>query len=227
MKSIESEPLLRKTFNAGLCLYSKTTIGQRKTVCAAKYWQQREEILLLRAHICHFTFQFHLDFFCLRFSSLLSVAWSSSGFTLECCFDASHLLFSVDGVKCVLYCDLKKRKTSSIARIRTTCYTSPKSLFRILTENAAFKAFSLLLLGPEPAEAETDDEYDDKLFADPIGPAAFKEKINILHVRSLWYKLHHALLIIMAIEKHKTHFFWLMWSLYSILLPLKMSDNLI
>ncbi len=48
----------------------------------------------------------------------------------------------------------------------------------ILTENAAFNAFSLLLLGPEPAEADTVDEYDDKLFADPIGPAVEPLKRN-------------------------------------------------
>lgn len=40
-----------------------------------------------------------------------------------------------------------------------------------LTENAAFNAFNLLLLGPDPAEADTVDEYDDKFLADPIGPA--------------------------------------------------------
>ena len=48
----------------------------------------------------------------------------------------------------------------------------------ILTENAAFNAFSRLLLGPEPAEADTDDEYDDKLFAEPIGPAVDAWKTN-------------------------------------------------
>ena len=48
----------------------------------------------------------------------------------------------------------------------------------ILTENAAFNAFILLLLGPEPAEADTVDEYDDKLFADPIGPAVEPLKRN-------------------------------------------------
>ena len=48
----------------------------------------------------------------------------------------------------------------------------------VLTENAAFNALSLLLLGPEPADADTDDEYDDKLFADPIGPAVEPLKRN-------------------------------------------------
>ena len=46
--------------------------------------------------------------------------------------------------------------------------------------NAAFNVFNLLLLGPEPAEADTDDEYDDKLFAEPIGPALEALKINSL-----------------------------------------------
>jgi hypothetical protein len=44
--------------------------------------------------------------------------------------------------------------------------------------NAAFNVFNLLLLGPEPAEADTDDEYDDKLFAEPIGPALEAFKTN-------------------------------------------------
>lgn len=48
----------------------------------------------------------------------------------------------------------------------------------LLTVNAAFKAPNLLLLGPEPAEAETDDEYDAKLLADPIGPAVEALKRN-------------------------------------------------
>ena len=43
---------------------------------------------------------------------------------------------------------------------------SPSSL----TENATFKADNLLLLGPEPADADTVDEYEDRLFAEPIGP---------------------------------------------------------
>ena len=48
----------------------------------------------------------------------------------------------------------------------------------ILTENAAFKAFNLLLLGPEPADADTDDEYDERFLADPIGPAVEPFKTN-------------------------------------------------
>ena len=39
-----------------------------------------------------------------------------------------------------------------------------------LTENATFKADNLLLLGPEPADADTVDEYEERLLAEPIGP---------------------------------------------------------
>ena len=58
----------------------------------------------------------------------------------------------------------------------------------VLTENAAFNAFSLLLLGPEPADADTEDEYDDKLFADPIGPAVKPLKRNKID-SSILYKI--------------------------------------
>ena len=57
------------------------------------------QIIMTQRTLLDQLIQFHLDFFTLRFSSLLSEAWSSSGFTDECSLEASHLLFAVDGVK--------------------------------------------------------------------------------------------------------------------------------
>lgn len=49
--------------------------------------------------------------------------------------------------------------------------------YQTLTENAAFNADNLLLLGPAPADADTVDEYEDKLLAEPIGPHTIEPEV--------------------------------------------------